>query len=122
MENGYLYIIEANTEQINVLRNLSQLKWNRKKKWWEGIVCAELLNRLSDVICLPESIRTERDRLNAIQKAVDEERIRPVENLKPLVQYPVKEKLYAHQIRAANMCLLTFELIEPQQEDFDGES
>ena len=77
------------------------------------MVCAELLNRLSKLIPLPKPLNAERYRLNAVQEAVDAERVRPVGELKPLVKYPVKRNLYAHQMRAANMALLTFGLMDP---------
>lgn len=89
------------------------MKWNKQQKWWEGLVCAELLNRLAGLIPLPKPLDTERHRLNAVQEAVDAERVRPTGDLKPLVKYPVKRNLYAHQMRAANMALLTFGLMDP---------
>ena len=33
----------------------------------------------------------------------------------PLYKFPVKMNLYRHQTRGANMALLTFGLIEPEQ-------
>lgn len=89
------------------------MKWNKRQNWWEGLVCAELLNRLSKLIPLPKPLNAERYRLNAVQEAVDAERVRPTEDLKPFVKYPVKRNLYAHQMRAANMALLTFGLMDP---------
>lgn len=88
------------------------MKWNKRQKWWEGLVCAELLNRLAKLIPLTEPLNAERHRLNAVQEAVDAERVRPAGDLKPLAKYPVKRSLYAHQMRAANMALLTFGLID----------
>ena len=89
------------------------MKWNKKQNWWEGLVCAELLNRLSKLIPLRKPLNAERYRLNAVQEAVDAERVRPTEDLKPFAKYPVKRNLYAHQMRAANMALLTFGLMDP---------
>ncbi len=37
------------------------------------------------------------------------------ENPKPFYPYPVKMPLYRHQIRGANMALLVFGFIDPQQ-------
>ena len=101
MDKGYIVLIEADSTH-----------------WWEGLVCAELLNRLAGLIPLPKPLDAERHRLNAVQEAVDAERVRPAGDLKPLVKYPVKKDLYAHQVRASNMCLLTFGLVEP----FKGEA
>jgi len=113
MKDGYVQIIEADHTQAAVFKSWGgMMKWNKRQKWWEGLVCAELLNRLAELIPLPKPLDAERCRLNAVQKAVDAERVRPPEDLKPLVKYPVKRSLYAHQVRAANMALLTFGLAE----------
>ncbi len=113
MDKGYIIIIEANSTQTAVLKSWGgMMKWNKRQKWWEGLVCAELLNRLAKLIPLPEPLNAERYRLNAVQEAVDAERVRPAVDLKPLAKYPVKRSLYAHQMRAANMALLTFGLID----------
>lgn len=124
MRDGYIQIVEADSTQTAVLKSWGgMMKWNKRKKWWEGLVCAELLNRLAGLIPLPKPLDTERHRLNAVQEAVDAERVRPARELKPLVKYPVKRNLYDHQVRAGNMCLLTFGLVEPFKEDAkDGSS
>jgi len=119
MKDGYVQIIEAGPAQAAALKSWGSLiKWRKKMhQWggagWEGPVCAELLNKLAGTVPLTGSLEAERRRLNAIQEAVDAERVRPAEGLRPFVKYPVKRSLYAHQIRAANMCLLTFGLIDP---------
>lgn len=124
MDNGCIVIIEADSTQTAVLKSWGgMMKWNKRQKWWEGLVCAELLNRLAGLIPLPKPLDAERHRLNAVQEAVDAERVRPARELKPLVKYPVKRNLYDHQVRAGNMCLLTFGLVEPFKEDAkDGSS
>ena len=114
MDNGCIVIIEADSTQTAVLKSWGgMMKWNKKQNWWEGLVCAELLNRLSKLIPLPKPLSAARYRLNAVQEAVDAERVRPTEDLKPFAKYPVKRNLYAHQMRAANMALLTFGLMDP---------
>ena len=114
MDNGYIVIIEADSTQTAVMKSWGgMMKWNKRQNWWEGLVCAELLNRLAGLIPLPKPLDAERYRLNAVQEAVDAERVRPTEDLKPFAKYPVKRNLYAHQMRAANMALLTFGLMDP---------
>ncbi len=114
MDKGYIVLIEADSTQTAVLKSWGgMMKWNKRQKWWEGLVCAELLNRLAGLIPLPKQVDAERHRLNAVQETVDAERVRPAGDLKPLVKYPVKRNLYAHQMRAANMALLTFGLMDP---------
>lgn len=118
MDKGYIIIIEADSTQTAVLKSWGgMMKWNKRQKWWKGLVCAELLNRLAGLILLPKPLDAERHRLNAVQEAVDAERVRPARDLKPLVKYPVKRTLYAHQMRAANMALLTFGLMDPAKRD-----
>ena len=90
MDKGYIVIIEADSTQTAVLKSWGgMMKWNKKQNWWEGLVCAELLNRLSKLIPLPKPLNAERYRLNAVQEAVDAERVRPAGDLKPLVKLPL---------------------------------
>lgn len=115
MKNGYIYIIEANITQTEILKSWIQLKWDKKMQCWAGAISLELLDKLSSTFQMPPSIKAEHDRLNAIQDAVDKERIKAAEDIKPLVKYPVKKKLYTHQVRAANMALMVFGLVEPKK-------
>ena len=77
---------------------------------YEGIASTELLNKLATLVHLPPSIEAERIRMNTVQEAVDQERTR--EHPEPLYKYPVTKNLYEHQVRAANMALMTFGFIE----------
>ncbi len=114
IKGGYIQVIEADPMQAAALKSWGgMIKWNKREKLWEGLVCAELLDRLSRLCPLKGAAEAERLRLDAVQAAVDAERVRPAGGLKPLVKYPVKKGLYAHQVRAANMALLTFGLVEP---------
>ena len=51
--------------------------------------------------------------MNRIAGAVDQERMK--EDPEPLYKYPVKFPLFKHQVRGANMALITFGLIEPPE-------
>ena len=114
LDSGMLYIKDANrVTQEPLIKSWALMKWNRKMQWFEGIVCLELLNRLRSITVLPPSIEAERERLSRIQDAVDRERMLPSKDLHPLTKYPVTRSLYEHQVRAANMALLTFGLLEP---------
>ena len=114
MDNGCIVIIEADSTQTAVLKTWGgMMKGKKRQKRWEGVVCAGLLNKLAGLIPLPKPLDAERHRLNVVQEAVDAERVRSAADLKPLVNYPVKRNLYAHQMRAANMALLTFGLMDP---------
>lgn len=116
MENGYIYVKNADSiSQEPIIRSWGTMKWNRRNQWFEGLASRELLNRLRSITRLPAPIEEERIRLNRIQQAVDKERTLPAEKLKPLADYPVTKSLYAHQVRAANMALLTFGLADPKE-------
>ena len=68
---------------------------------------------VGSVVRLPAPIEAYRAQLHRVQTAVDRERLNP--DPAQLYKYPVKLPLYKHQIRAANMALLTFGLIAPQE-------
>lgn len=119
MENGWIYIIDVDNVQGGVLKGWTQLiRWNRERRQWEGRVCLELLDRLSGFLkpmnkMLPGSIEEERWKMRRIQEAVDAERVKPDAEVSAMVKPPVKAKLFKHQQRALNMCLMTFGLVDP---------
>lgn len=116
MQDGWLYIIEADLTQTARIKSWGLMKWKRKDKMWYGRVSGELLNRLSTLLpALPPSIEAERMKFIEKQKAVDHERTLPMNDLKPLVRFPVTRNMYAHQTRAANMALITFGVIDPKE-------
>ncbi len=112
MVDGVLYIKEADQVQLSVIRSWGTFRWIKSAQMMKGPANRDSLNRLAKMVRLPPYIEEERKRVNAVQDAVDHERI--CENPVPLVKYPVKKKLYRHQVRAANMALLTFGIIEPE--------
>lgn len=111
IENGSLIIADADSMQYAVIKSWNAMRWNRSKKWLEGPATMELLNRMASIVRLPKTIEEERQRMNGIQEAVDAERMKDVPE--PLYDYPVKIPLFRHQIRGANMALLTFGLVSP---------
>lgn len=114
MQEGILYLAADNTSEASTLKSWNQAKWDKRYRCWTALVSLELLDKLSVLQKSPilDYIEAERTRLRAVQDAVDEERMRPAKEVEPFYLYPVKRPLYTHQIRAANMCLLTFGLIE----------
>ena len=80
-----------------------------------GPADGELLNKLAGLVRLPANIEAERQRLNSITEAVDRERMK--EDPVPLYKYPVKMSLFKHQVRGANMALITFGLVDPPKEE-----
>ena len=119
LQNGQLYIKEADNMQFTIIKSWNKMKWNKSSQTLQGPADIELLNKLAELVRLPLAIEEERQRLNRIQEAVDEERMS--ENPVPLYKYPVKLPLFKHQVRGANMCLLTFGLVQPPKTTEKGE-
>lgn len=113
LQNNTIKIIEADVTQAAIIKSWSKMKFSRAKQMYEAPVSADLLNRLATLVRLPENIEAVRQRMNATQNAIDRERIR--EDPKPFCRYPVKKSLYQHQVRAANMALLAFGIIRPEE-------
>lgn len=95
----------------HLLKGVSGLSYQRSSRTMSGAATLSLLDDLSGIGRLPKDIEAERQRMRAVRDAMDAERDNPAP--KPLVHYPVKATLYAHQIRAANMALLHFGLVAP---------
>lgn len=114
LEDDKIFVIEADEKQASLMKHWG-MRLNRKLAMWSGIVSVELLNRLSTLVPLPGPIEKERRRMIRVGEAVNRERTFPPESLTPLAEYPVKKSLYAHQVRAANMALLTFGIIDPKE-------
>ena len=112
LQGNTLKIIEADNVQFTIIKSWNKMKWSKKLQQLEGIADIELLDKLASIVRLPASIEKYRAHLHLVQDAVDRERINP--NPKPAYQYPVKMSLYQHQVRAANMALLTFGMIPPE--------
>lgn len=121
MKEGQLLIIEADNTQFTIIKSWGKMKWSKADRMFYAPVEIELLNKLAGIVRLPGPIESERQRLNEIARAVDRERMK--ENPEPLYKYPVKYPLFKHQVRACNMCLLTFGLVpppKPEKEDEPG--
>lgn len=113
LQGNTLKIIEADNVQFTVIKSWNKMKWNKSLQQLEGTADMELLDKLSGIVRLPPAVAERRTELHRVQDAVDRERVN--ENPKPIYPYPVKLPLYRHQIRAANMAMITFGLIEPPE-------
>lgn len=113
LQDNTLKVIEADNVQFAVIKSWGKMKWNKGKGQLEGIADLELLDKMASLVQLPPPIEERRQKLHKVQEAVDRERVNP--NPAPMYQYPVKLPLYAHQVRGANMALMTFGLIEPPE-------
>ena len=106
LKGSTLILIEVDNVQFAIIKSWNKMKWDKKSLSLHGIADIELLDKLASIVRLPPAIEDRRSRLHALQDAVDAERVNqePI----PFFKYPVKLPLYAHQMRGANMALLTF--------------
>lgn len=111
MKDGQILMRNLDSVQYNILRNTGKCIWDKKKQMLIGDVSLELLETLNSIIRLPDGIKTEYIRLRRVQEAIDKERLN--ENPVPMVEYPVKLPLFAHQVRGANLALLAFGVVDP---------
>ena len=105
MKDGKIMLIEVDNTQMAIIKSWNSMKYDRRKNMMIGDCSKELLDKLSKIVRLPPAIET--------QRAVDKMRVE--KEPEPLVNYPVQGSLYEHQVRAANMALLTFGLADPKE-------
>lgn len=111
VDGGTLIIKDADNVQFTVIKSWNKMKWDKKTQTLRGTADLELLDKLASIVRLPPAAENRRQRLRAVQDAVDRERINP--EPVPFFKYPVKMPLYAHQVRGANMAMLTFGWAQP---------
>lgn len=113
LQGNTLLIKEADNVQFTVIKSWNKMKWDKKAQILRGVADLELLDRLTRLVRLPPPVECRRSHLRAVQDAVDRQRV--AQKPEPLYKYPVKLPLYAHQIRASNMALLTFGWVQPEE-------
>lgn len=115
LKDGKVLIKDADSTQGAVIRSWNRMRWNKSLKLFEGDLSGDLLDRLAKLVKLPQAIEEERQAIHRVQRAVDQERAK--KDPEPLVRYPVTKQLYKHQVRAANMALITFGIVPPEAEE-----
>ena len=111
VDGGTLIIKDADNVQFTVIKSWNKMKWDKKTQTLRGTADLELLDKLSGIVRLPPAAESRRQRLRAVQGPVGRGRINP--EPVPFFKYPVKMPLYAHQVRGANMAMLTFGWAQP---------
>ena len=111
LKGNTLILVEVDNVQFAIIKSWNKMKWDKKTQTLRGTADLELLDKLSGIVRLPPAAESRRQRLRAVQDAVDRERINP--EPVPFFKYPVKMPLYAHQVRGANMAMLTFGWAQP---------
>ncbi len=111
LDGNSILIKDADKVQFSVIKSWNKMTWDKKEQVLRGPADPELLDKLASLVKLTAPVEARRIKAHAIQDAVDRERMN--QNPEPLYKYPVKTPLYAHQVRGANMALLTFGWAEP---------
>jgi hypothetical protein len=113
LTGGTLLIREADAGQFAIIKSWGKMKYARKEQQFSGYADLDLLDKLAGIVRLPPAVEARRQRLRKVQDAVDRERLNP--DPVPLADYPVKVSLYRHQLRGANMAMLTFGWVPPPE-------
>ena len=111
VDGGYIFV-KASREEEAVIKTWKMMSKDKQKGWWYGRISLQLLDKLYHNGGLIPAAKKEMERLAYIQEAVDRERVNP--EPAPFYKYPVKMPLYAHQVRGANMAMLTFGWMAPK--------
>ena len=111
LAGGVLTVIEVDKLQFEVIKSWGKMKYSKKDRSLSGIADIELLDKLNEMVQLPGYIEKHRRELHEVRDAVDRERTNS--DPKALVHFPVRLPLYQHQVRGANMALLTFGWVAP---------
>ena len=114
LKDGEILIKDADNMQFTIIKSWNKMRWSKAEQMLRGPADGELLNKLAGLVRLPIALEAERQRLNRIAEAVDKERM--TEEPVPLYKPPVKLDMFKHQVRAYNMALLTFGLVNPPEE------
>ena len=109
-EDGTLLIAEAGVHYQH-LTELGTLRWDRRRHVLAGYADLSTLNALAELVQLPPELDAKRAELQQMQQAINAQRLNP--EPRPLLEPPVHAALYRHQIRAMNMALLRFGVVEP---------
>ena len=112
LKGNTLLLIEVDAAQFAIIKSWNKMLWDKASKQLRGTADLELLDKLSGLVRLAPSVEARRRVLRRVLDAVDRERVNP--EPKPFYKYPVKLPLYKHQVRASNMCLITFGWINPR--------
>lgn len=114
MKNGRIVLAQIEQARMDKLKKTGMLRWNKAARTYSAPVTLDLLDVLAQIFPLPDTVEVERRRLASIARQLDAQRAasEPV----PLVPYPVRAKLFRHQVRAANMAMLVFGAVPLEEE------
>lgn len=104
IKDGRIILAQIEQARMDKLKKTGMLRWNKAARTYSAPVTLDLLDVLAQIFPLPDTVEAERRRLAGIARQLDAQRAasEPV----PLTSYPVRAKLFRHQVRAANMALI----------------
>lgn len=104
MKDGRIILAQIEQARMDKLKKTGMLRWNKAERTYSAPVTLDLLDVLAQIFPLPDIVEAERQRLAGIARQLDAQRAaaEPV----PLTPYPVRAKMFRHQMRAANMALI----------------
>lgn len=104
IKDGRIVLAQIEQARMDKFKKTGMLRWNRAARTYSAPVTLDLLEVLAQIFPLPGTVEAERRRLTGIARQLDAQRAasEPV----PLTSYPVRAKLFRHQVRAANMALI----------------
>lgn len=114
MKNGRIILAQIEQARMDKLKKTGMLRWNKAARTYSAPVSLDLLNALAQIFTLPDCIETERRRLAGVARELDAQRA--AAEPAPLVPYPVRARLFRHQVRAANMAMLVFGAVPLEEE------
>ena len=112
VKDGEVILNQITPDQYNIIKSWNLMRWVRSEQALRGRVSTDLLDKLSTLGQLPPNIESTRQALHATAELVNRER--SAEKPEALVPYPVTKSLFRHQVRGANMALITFGWIDQE--------
>ena len=104
IKDGRIVLAQIEQARMDKLKKTGMLRWNKAARTYSAPVTLDLLEVLAQIFPLPDTVEAERRRLTGIARQLDAQRA--AAEPAPLVPYPVRAKLFRHQVRAANMALI----------------
>lgn len=114
MKNGRIILAQIEQARMDKLKKTGMLRWNKAARTYSAPVSLDLLDTLAGIFPLPDTVEAERRRLAGIVRQLDAQRA--AAEPAPLVPYPVRARLFRHQVRAANMAMLVFGAVPLEEE------
>ena len=113
IQEGMIRLVEVDAVRASRIKSWGKMRYVRSRAWWEGECSLDLLNRLAKLGIRTAQSEELRILWNRQQIAVD--KVRYLKDPKPLRDFPVTKKLYEHQVRAADMAMITFGWAAPEE-------